>query len=349
MAKPEIVANHTNVHELATELAFSEAAFDRAVELADHSPKTTDWLRYFNQFLMALGTALVVAGVTAFFAWNWAELGHMQKFALIEFGIAGAAVATWRSGIDSIGGKAGLFVAAFLVGVLFAVYGQVYQIGADPYGLFLSWAILILPWAMIGRQSGLWLLFVILLNLALIMFWTQVLAPPEGWWQLAQLFGPLVWLGSLVTDSHLSTAVLLLNVFALLAWEFASIRGAPWVQSGWFVRVVAFIALGTVVTPTLLIVLAGAFGEKLGLTLLSPILMAVVTAACLYYYQYRKQDLFVLTCCAFAVIMVVTSFAIRILLNDFGSMLFLAMLLIGQVAWAAYWLRNVARRWEEAA
>jgi hypothetical protein len=47
--------------------------------------------------------------------------------------------------------------------------------------------------------------------------------------------------------------------------------------------------------------------------------------------------------------MVVTSFSVRLLLNDFGSMLFLAMLLIGQVAWAAYWLRNVARRWEAAA
>jgi hypothetical protein len=138
-------------------------------------------------------------------------------------------------------------------------------------------------------------------------------------------------------------------VIALLAWEIATLRGATWMRGGWYVRVVAFIALSTVVPPTLLVVLAASLGENIGLTILSPILMAVVTAACLYYYQYRKRDLFILTCCAFAVIMVVTSFSVRLLLNDFGSMLFLAMLLIGQVAWAAYWLRNVARRWEAAA
>jgi uncharacterized membrane protein len=260
-----------------------------------------------------------------------------------------AAVGAWRVGLDAIGGQACLFAAAFLVGVLFAVYGQVYQTGADPYSLFLTWAIMILPWAVIGRQQGAWLLLVILLNLSLIMFWTQVLEPPEGLWQLAQLLGPIVWLGSLVTDSELSSAVFFLNAVALVAWEVVSQRGVSWMQGRWFARIVAFVALGTVVIPTVIIVLAASVGENLGLTMLSPILLALATVACVLYYQYRKHDLFILTCSALAVILVVTSFAVRTVLDDFGSMLFLAMLLIVQVAGAAWWLRSVARRWEEAA
>jgi len=349
MTQPKIVANHANVHELAAELALSDEAYQHALVIANLTPDKNAWLQYINHFLMAVGTALIVAGITAFFAWNWADLGHMQKFALIEFGIVASVVAAWRFGIDSIPGGASLFASAFLVGVLFAVFGQVYQTGADPYGLFLSWAILILPWAVIGRQQGMWMLFVILLNLSLIMFWTQVLAPPEGWWQLAQMLGPIVWLGSLFTDSQLSAAVFFLNAVAVVVWEATAIRGIAWMQGRWFVRIAVMIALVTVASPTFLIILAGAFGEKLGLSMLSPLLLGIATAGCLYYYQFRQHDLFILTCCLLAGIMVITSYAVRIVADDFASLLFLAMLLIGQVAAAAYWLRGVARRWEEVA
>jgi len=340
-------ANYANVHELAAELAFSEAAYARALELAALQPEKRDWLRYVDRFLMALGVALICAGITAFFAWNWADLGNMQKFGLIEFGIVTAAVAAWRLGLDSIAGAASLFAGAFLVGVLFAVYGQIYQTGADPYGLFLAWAILILPWAIVGRQQGLWLLFVMLINLTVIMYWTQVLKPPEGLWQLAQVFGPLVSLGFLVTDSQLSGLVFFVNVFAVVTWEFLAVRGISWMRGHWFVRVVVFVALTTVVAPTLIIILAATFGEQVDLNLLSPILLGCATAGCLYYYQFRQPDLFILTCCLLAVIMVITSLAIRVLLDDYGSMLVLAILLIAQVAGAAYWLRGVARRSEK--
>jgi uncharacterized membrane protein len=289
---------------------------------------------------------LIIAGITAFFAWNWADLGHMQKFALIQFGIVASLLAAWRKGLDSVAGRACLFTASFLVGILLAVYGQVYQTGADPYGLFLSWSVMILPWAIIGRQQAIWLLVVLLLNLALIMYWTQVLDPPDGIWQLTQLLGPAVWLGALVADTELSSVVFALNVFALIGWEVAAARGSAWTRSAWFVRVIAFLAFASVLPPTLIVIFAATFGEGLAVTLLSPLLLAAATAACFFYYQYVKPDLFILTCCALAVILVITSFAVRYVLDDFGSMLFLSLLLIGQVAAAARWLRLVAERWE---
>lgn len=338
-------ASYGHVNELAAELGLSETAYRRALEIAGLSPSRSDWVRGIDHFLIAVGALLIVAGVTAFFAWNWATLGHMLKFALIQSAIVATAIFTWRLGIDSIGGRASLFSSAFLVGVLLAVFGQSYQTGADPYGLFLGWAILILPWVIIGRQAALWMLFQILLNLALIMYWTQVLEPPDGWWQLTQLLGPLVWLASTVMNSDLATSLFILNTIALVLWEALSGRYPGWMRGRWYPRVIALGAFSTVLLPTLTIIFAAAFDERVRLTFVSPFLYVVATAACLYYYQYRKLDLFILTICVLGAIMVVTSLFIRYLIEDFG-LLPLAILLMAQVAGAAYWLRSVSRRWE---
>ncbi len=346
MNRSSTAATNANVHELAVELGLDETAYRRALELARLSPGAATWRRYIDHFLTAVGALLIVAGVTAFFAWNWADLGHMTKFGLIQFGIVATAVLAWRLGIDSIGGRASLFASAFLVGVLLAVFGQVYQTGADPYGLFLGWAVLILPWVIIGRQAGLWMLFQVLLNLGFIMYWTQVLHPPDGWWQISQLLGPLVWLASLMMDSTLGSIIFAMNAIALLGWEVGASHGVSWMQDRWYPRVLAFGALTTVLIPTLIMIVAASFGEHSGLGFTSPLLFAASLAACLYFYQFRKLDLFILTVCLFAAIMVIMSFIGHTMLRDVGSLLFLAALLIGLVAGAAYWLREIAKRWE---
>ena len=340
-------ASHANVHELATELGLSEHAYTRALEIADLVPEKADWLRYINHFLVVVGALLILAGVAAFFAWNWADLSYMVKFALIEFAIVALVLLAWRLGIDSVGGRAGLLSSAILVGVLLAVFGQVYQTGADPYSLFVGWAVLILPWVLIGRQAGLWILLQVLLNLALIMYWTQVIDPPGGWWELSQLLGPLVWLSSTLMNSNLASLVFVLNGVALIAWEYATNRNIVWVQGRIYPRVIAFIAFCTVLVPTVVIVIGAGIRESGDIGAISPVLYVAASAGALYYYQFRRPDLLMLTMCVFGVILVATTLLARILVaGDAGGLLILAVLLIGQVAGAAYWLRGVSRSWE---
>ncbi len=341
-------ATHGNVHELAAALALDAATHRRATELAALTPGRNDWLRYLDWFLIAVAALLIVAGIAAFFAWNWAALHHMGKFALLQCGLLGTVVLAWLLKPDSLGGRASLFAAAFLVGVLFAVFGQVYQTGADPYGLFLVWAILILPWAMVGRQAGLWLLFQILLNLTVILYWIQVLYPPDGWWLVSQLLGPLVWLATTVMDWRLASWLFALNVLAIVIWEIAAARGAPWLQGRSFPRVVGLIALYTVLGPTVLLIFAAAVEHRLGVGVLSPLLFAAALALTLWFYQYRKLDLFMLTMAMFGGILVIMSLAIRYNLILLGGVLLLALLLISLVAGAALWLRTVAERWQAA-
>lgn len=342
----EIAADYTNVQELARQLKLNDTAYRRAMDIAGLTPDRSGWLRQLDRFLLTLGILLIVAGIAAFFAWNWADLGRMTKFALIEGGIAATTLLAWRFGLDTLSGKLSLLTAACLIGTLLAVFGQVYQTGADPYGLFLAWALLILPWALIGRQAGIWILLQILLNLTLIMYYTQVLHPPDGWWQLSQLLGPLVWLGTTVMDSTLASYLFWLNLLALLIWEFGTYRGVPWMRDTLFPRLFAFLALCTVLLPTLVMIVVAGFKAHTTLSSLSPLQLLAATGAALYYYQYRRHDLPILTCCLLSLILVITAFFIRLMTMDAGSLLFLALLVIAQVAGAAWWLRRVTLRWE---
>ena len=339
-------ASYSAVTEMVIAAQLSEAACKRSFEIADLRSNRARWREYINAFLMVVGAALIVAGIASFIAWNWADLDRIAKFALLQAGILGSALLAWRFGLDSTAGKSSLFAVAFLTGILFALFGQVYQTGADPYGLFLVWAILILPLCMIGRQAGLWLLFHVLLILTVIMYYTQVLHPPEGWWQLAQLLGPLVWLASTSLDSTLASYLYFLNVAGLVAWEFGAHRGVPWMQGRAYPRLIAFGAFSAVLPSTLVMIFAASFGENPNLSFVSPLLLAIATAIGLWYYQLKRQDLLILTLCLLAAIFVVTSFAIRHQVSGTGSLLFLALLIIGQVAGAAWWLKAVAQRWE---
>ncbi len=343
----ETLADYPTVQELAQRLRLDEKGYRRALALSGLRPDPADWRRHIDRFLLAFGTLLILAGIAAFFAWNWADLGRLAKFGLIEGGILIAALLAWRFGLDSPGGRAGLLATGFLTGVLLALFGQTYQTGADPYGLFLTWSLLILPLALIGRQAGLWILFQLLLNLSLILYYTQVLKPPEGWWELNQLLGPLVWLATTVTDSTLASALFVLNLLALVAWESGAVRGTPWLQGSLFPRLLAFLAFCTTVSPTLVIVVLVGFDEQTRLNTASPLLWVAATAAALYYYRYRRQDLFILTCALLGLILVVSTFLIRQLPMDTDVLLLVALLIIAQVAAAAWWLRVVARRGED--
>ena len=339
-------ASYATVTDMAVGTCLNPSACGRAFEIAGLKPDRTTWRRHIDRFFTAVGAALIVAGVAAFFAWNWADLGHITKFALIQTGIVGAAALSWHLGFDSTAGRSSLFVTAFLTGTLLAVFGQVYQTGADPYSLFLTWALLILPLCIVGRQAGLWLLFHILLNLTVILYYTQVLRPPDGWWQLSQLLGPLVWLGSTVLDSTLASYVYALNSIGLVTWEFGTTRGVKWMQGRTYPRLIAFGAFTAVLPSTLIMILAASLDQGTNLHFVSPVLLAITTATGLWYYRFKRQDLLMLTLCLLAVIFVVTSFAIKHLVEDTGSLLFLAILVIAQVAGAAWWLKEVAQRWE---
>lgn len=77
-------------------------------------------------------------------------------------------------GLYSTAGRFGLFACGILGGALMAVFGQVYQTGADDWELFRAWALFLLPLALLGRQTGLWLASWFTADLAARMYFLQV-------------------------------------------------------------------------------------------------------------------------------------------------------------------------------
>ncbi len=177
------------------------------------------WKTWLDRGLLSLGVVLILAGIGYFFAHNWNHLTDMDKL-----GLAGGAVlvslvgATW-AGLDRFPGKTLLLAASALVGVFIAVFGQVYQTGADTYELFTAWALLIFPWVALGRFMPLWIFWIGLLNLALGFYWP-----------VYPLFGDYE---SWTIFRHETISLLLLNGIALLLLEVAGRWPISWLDRGW--------------------------------------------------------------------------------------------------------------------
>ncbi len=146
----------------------------RALTIVDATPDTPAWHRFLSRVLLLLGAGLVLSGVVCFVAYNWDRVGPFAKFGVIELAIGITTIVAWRK-LPRLSGQVALAASAVLVGPLLALYGQVYQTGADPYGLFLGWLVLILPWVIAAEFSPLWLFALGLLDVSVLLYWGQVL------------------------------------------------------------------------------------------------------------------------------------------------------------------------------
>lgn len=317
-------------------------AYERALALAGITPDGTAWRRFLDWLLAGLGAALVLSGIIFFFAYNWADMHRFAKFAVLELTLLITVALSWRLGPDTHGGRAALIGAAVLPGVLLAVYGQTYQTGADPYGLFLTWGLLILPWVLIGRSAALWMLLLALGNLSLILYWTGVYRPPQ-WSGFAQELGLMFWLGITFTDADLGLLVVALNGAALLTYELLANK-LQWLSGRWMPRVLALAVLATLTVP----VIRAIFDHHPDMLSVrwAPVVWAVITAVGIFVYRNVRHDLFMLAALLLEAIVIVTCFLVeRMHINNAGTMLLLSLLVVLMTGACAYWLRRTAQAW----
>lgn len=305
-----------------------ETALRRALSLADASPSRREWARFLSAALLMLGAALVLAGVVSFFAFNWAGLGRFEKFALLEASVAACALASW-SRLDAVSGRVALFAAAVLVGPLLAVYGQTYQTGADPWGLFAAWALLVAPWVIAARFTPLWVLVVALVDIALMLFWWQVL-------ELRRTS----WMG-------VFPAMAAVHAIAVCAWEWQRVRPTPWLTETWGPRLMVATGFTVLLIPSTVMIVAAREAGPAGV--LAATLIAVSAALAVWYYRQYRRDLFMLTAVAGSAFVIVSVAVGRVLFNDLSlginGPLLMAMFIIGEVALAVGWLRRTLREW----
>lgn len=217
-------AHRAHVEQLAREGLLDRAGADAAQAWIRGR---IDWSGWLDRLLLSAGAALIACGIIYFFAYNWRSIPAFGKFALLEGGLAMGLLATWRVGLDCPTGKVMLTGCSVLVGVLLAVFGQVYQTGADEWTLFAGWAALIAGWAAIAEFAPLWMLLVGLLNLTVL---------------LAERHFAGTWT---------SIALGLLNGAFLAAAEAGRSRGLEWLDAQWHRLVLWAAAIGFLTHPAL--------------------------------------------------------------------------------------------------
>jgi uncharacterized membrane protein len=294
------------------------------LELAAATPGGDAWRLFLARALALLGAGLLLAGAVCFVAYNWARVGRFGKFALIEAVIVAAALLAWRK-LPRLTGQLALTAAAVLVGPLLAVFGQTYQTGADPYGLFLTWFAVIIPWVIAARFAGLWIIAIALLDVALILFWFQVL---DGTRLSDVVFLPLV-----IAAIHTS---------ALVAWEWQARRPRPWLDEVWAARVVA-------VTGFLALWIAGAVfiveSSRAGFPGIVGVLSLAGAIAIVYHYHRRvRHDRFMVAVAIGTGMALVTVAIGRILFNtldlDVLGFLLMAAFVVWEITLGLSWFRG---------
>ena len=106
-----------------------------------------------KKFFLLFSVIFLIAGVTSFTAYNWASMSNVEKLAVPSVLIVVGLVA-YLFLEKEIYKNLAIFFSSFMIGTLFAVYGQVSQTGADVWILFRNWAIfLIIPMVATGYYS----------------------------------------------------------------------------------------------------------------------------------------------------------------------------------------------------
>lgn len=286
---------------------------------AEMLPSPGQWRAFLEQVALWLGTTALAAAVIFFFAFNWDDLGRFAKFGLIEAAILAGLLACWRVQLDGTPGKAVLMMLSLLTGALLALAGQVYQTGADTYELFAWWAVLILPWVLVSRFSPLWLVWLVLLNLAASFYFSRGGAV-DGW----------LW------------TMFALNGLALALWEAAHRAGLSWLEDSWPPRLLS-IAAGIAATALVISAILGS-GDSAPMRVLA-VLVYVAWLAVLYaWHREVRPDLFMLAGGVLSLIVAVVAFlSYHILDAGSGAYLLIGLVVIGMSAGGAVWLRSVAR------
>lgn len=296
-------------------------------------PSVSTWRSFFDKAALIIGVVALSLALVFFIAYNWQDLGKMGKFALVEGALAMTialyVALSFRKRYTLIR-QLLLFIASIITGSLLALFGQVYQTGADTWQLFAAWAVLIIPWVAIARFPALWLLWLGLINaLTLLYIDTSLFASLDYYYQ----------------DFWRFTLIAIVNFAALSLWLFCfenkriKHRNA---SLHWSTYTVALLSAYNVSSLTISTV----FNNN------SFVLIFISASLWLgwcgfIYWRFKRQhvDLLILTYLCGSIIAMVMCWAIELKPSnmDAGGFLILAILLISMSSYAVTWLRKVAR------
>lgn len=262
------------------------------------------WIKFVKIFLIGLGVSFAIAGIIFFFAYNWASMHKFLKLGLLEVLIVGAVLTVLFSKLDLTIKDVILSGASVLVGGLFAVYGQIYQTGANAYDFFFGWTIAIGLWALISNFPPLWMIFTLLVNTSVVLYKVQV----AYHWDFSFLFIILFLINSITI-----VGLELLNENKKLGTVLPS----------WF-NIVLSIAAVFFITSN---VIRAIFDDGESVIALS-VLLAIITFAGAVVYGVYKKDVYYIALISTSVVIILSTLFGKAILKDIPSFFVLGVFII---------------------
>jgi len=292
----------------------TEQAVDEALKANVYNDKIA-WQKFLRLFFISLGVCFTVSGIVFFFAYNWENLHKFVKFGLTEGLLIVTVIIVLLPKINANFRNIILTAASVLVGVLFAVFGQIYQTGANAYDFFLAWTIFVTLWVIVSNFAPLWLLYIILINTTFILYSQQV---ANGW--------------SMV---FVCATLFIINAIVLVSAIFWGKKKIP----NWFLNTVA---LASVSYPTIGIVV-GIFNID---QTSFPFLVLITALAYTFgiWYGLKTKNAFYLSVIPFSLIIIVSAFIIKI--SD-GGMIFLlvSLFIVLSITLTIKNLLDIQKKW----
>jgi uncharacterized membrane protein len=312
-----------NLHQADTLLQWAErqqlnaGQLPHAMQHVPLQPAVQDWLTLANRLLLFAAVVLLGSAIIFFFAFNWPQLHYLAKLALAGTFVLIAGVVALLSPADSLIRRSALLGCAICSGALLALIGQTYQTGADIWQLFASWAALITPLVLLSKSRASYLLWGILLELAL---WRYV-DSQSGFW--------------LINSAQQFMLLTLANFLLLLLAEFGLPRlgvKAP--------KPLLWLAALALLVPLTIGAVIGIWEIDYRLNLLSYLLLGSILLC--WYYRIRR-DLLLFALLLFSAIALSSAALVRLLdaADGFFVANLLALYVIGCSAAAALWLKRL--------
>lgn len=295
----------------------------QALALTQSTPNTATELTFLSRVVLAFAVALLCSGVIFFFAYNWDALSRYHKFAIAQGALLLSLLPLLRFHLQHAVAQAAVFAASLLVGALLALIGQTYQSGADTYQLFALWALLITPWVLITRMPALWLLLLILLNVALALLLSDFIQQP--------------WLAGV---NNIGLLLFALNAAAAGAWLFITRHRPASGLLNWAGRSINLYSL-LLITLMALEQILGWQGYDLTL-----VVWVLFAALWLYLYRVRHIDLVMLSALIMASIVLIVSALAQVAdlyLGEETLLLSLAISVMGLSSAGSAWLKRLKR------
>lgn len=321
----QIPANRRLLEELSSHKLITHDARDFALQLLyPHK----NWGLWVSRLLMVVGVSLILAGIIYFFAFNWSEIPPMAKLASIQLSILGCLIAVYGCGLEHLNGKILLLSASVLVGVFLAVFGQIYQTGADAYSLFMMWSLLIVSWVIISEFAALWAVWLVITNIFLTLYWAQAALPGRD------------------MEMMITSILAAFNLTFLGLREYFVQRGKEWLSGRWTRVVLILPILVCLLIPTMIFIVEPS--RATSSIVVGAVFGLIAHAGLFRAYRHKLPDMWPLCAVFLSGCIILESAGFKLLseiFNDADAALFLlaGIMTIGLFTLAIVTLRRIAQ------